>query len=162
MSWLLTKLTKWRVRPAKTQISLDIRPVWLVFAVHMKKDWVLSYPLSAQRRLIRLGACPGWSESSLGAVILFVLSWGRSNKSKILLSIEYELEHNKTAKTQISMGIRPNLQMDREVIRLSGCQGWSKSPGRMSSCSFCRAPAWNTCGILNIHYLNTTGLLSLF
>ena len=35
-----------------------------VFAVRMKKAWVLSYPLSAQRRLIRLGGCPGWSESS--------------------------------------------------------------------------------------------------
>ena len=38
-----------------------------VFAVRMKKAWVLSYPLSAQRRLIRLGGCQGWSESSLGA-----------------------------------------------------------------------------------------------
>ena len=38
-----------------------------VFAVLMKKVWALSYPLSAQRRLIRLGGCPGWSESSLGA-----------------------------------------------------------------------------------------------
>ena len=38
-----------------------------VFTVRMKKPWVLSYPLSAQRRLIRLGGCPGWSESSLGA-----------------------------------------------------------------------------------------------
>ena len=37
-----------------------------VFAVRMKKTSVLSYPLSAQRRLIRLGKCPGWSESSLG------------------------------------------------------------------------------------------------
>ena len=27
---------------------------------------VLSYPMSAQLRLIRLGRCPGWSESSLG------------------------------------------------------------------------------------------------
>ena len=26
-----------------------------VFAVHMKKAWVLSHPLSAERRLIRLG-----------------------------------------------------------------------------------------------------------
>ena len=38
-----------------------------VFAVRMKKAWVPSYPLSAQRRLIRLGRCPGWSESLLGA-----------------------------------------------------------------------------------------------
>ena len=29
--------------------------------------WVLSYPLSAQWRLITLGGCPGWSVSSLGA-----------------------------------------------------------------------------------------------
>ena len=46
-----------------------------VSAVHMKKPWVLSYPLSAQRRLIRLCGCPGWSESSLCArVILLILS----------------------------------------------------------------------------------------
>ena len=38
-----------------------------VFAVRMKKAWVLTYPFSAQWRLIRLGGCPGWSESSLGA-----------------------------------------------------------------------------------------------
>ena len=46
-----------------------------VFAVRMKNAWVLSYPLSAQQRLIKLGGCSGWSESSLGAhVILLVLS----------------------------------------------------------------------------------------
>ena len=28
MSGLMTKPTKWHVRPAKTQISLGIRPVW--------------------------------------------------------------------------------------------------------------------------------------
>ena len=51
-----------------------------VFSVRMKKHWILSYPLSAQRRLIRLGGCPGWSESSLGAHAIFlVLSWGGSN-----------------------------------------------------------------------------------
>ena len=50
-----------------------------VFAVRKKKAWVLSYPLSAHWRLIRLGGCPGWSESSLGAhAILLVLSWGGS------------------------------------------------------------------------------------
>ena len=48
---LMTKPTKWNVRPAKTQISLGIHAVWSVFAVHMKEAWVLSYPLSAQQRL---------------------------------------------------------------------------------------------------------------
>ena len=38
-----------------------------VFAVCMKKAWVLSYPLSTPWRLIRLGICPGCSESSLVA-----------------------------------------------------------------------------------------------
>ena len=39
------------LRPAKTQISLGIHPVWSVFIVRMKKAWALSYPMSAQRRL---------------------------------------------------------------------------------------------------------------
>ena len=38
------------------------------FAVRMKKAWVLNCPLSAQRRLIRLGGCPDWSETLLGWV----------------------------------------------------------------------------------------------
>ena len=51
------------------QLSHDVtkRTMIRVFAVCMKKPWVLSYPLSTQRRLIRLGGFPGWSESSLGA-----------------------------------------------------------------------------------------------
>ena len=44
MSHLMTKPTKWFVRPAKTQISLAIRPVWSVFTFCMKKAWILSYP----------------------------------------------------------------------------------------------------------------------
>ena len=52
----MTEQTKWHVRPAKAQISLGIRPVWSVFAVSMKKAWVLSYPWSAQQRL--------WSDSA--------------------------------------------------------------------------------------------------
>ena len=50
------------VRPAKTQISLGVCPVWSVFA---GAQWVAKDP--------------GWSESSLGALaILLVLSWGSS------------------------------------------------------------------------------------
>ena len=44
---LMTKPTKWHVHPAKTDQPGQIR----VFAVCMKKASVLSYPLSAQRRL---------------------------------------------------------------------------------------------------------------
>ena len=49
---LMTKPTKWHMRPAKTLISLGIRPVWSESSlIAWKKAWVLSYPLSAQRRL---------------------------------------------------------------------------------------------------------------
>ena len=58
----MTKSTKWPVRPAKTQITLGI------FAVLLKKHCSLNYLLRAQWRLIRLGGCPGWSESSLAGV----------------------------------------------------------------------------------------------
>ena len=36
LSRLMTKQTKWHVRPAKTQINLGNRPVWSVFHVHLK------------------------------------------------------------------------------------------------------------------------------
>ena len=49
-----------------------------VFTVNLKKHWVLNYLLSAQWRLIRLGSCPGWSESSLGTHHFVGLSCGGS------------------------------------------------------------------------------------
>ena len=121
----MTKPTKWHVRPAKTQISLGIRPV-------------LDFFKRTAKTLIRLGGCPGWSESSLGAhAILLVLSrcgsfaTDRSNMCKLTTAEfnanksrecnpiprnnpKFEPRHDKTnkmsvrqAKTQISLGIRP-------------------------------------------------------
>ena len=66
ISQCMTKPTKWQARSAKTQINLGICPSWSVF-VCMQKAWILSYPLAAQQRLIRLGRCLGWPESLLGA-----------------------------------------------------------------------------------------------
>ena len=65
-SCFMTKPTKWHMRPSETHPPSLIR----VFAVRMKKALVLSYPLSAQRRLklIRLGGCPDWYEFSPGAL----------------------------------------------------------------------------------------------
>ena len=88
-SYIIDKKLKWATSWQNQQsgmcaqrrlISLGIHPVWSVFTVSMKKAWVLSYPSSAQQSLIKLGGCPGWSESSLGAhASLLVLSWGGSN-----------------------------------------------------------------------------------
>ena len=58
VSCIMTKPTKWHVRPAKTQISLGVHPVWSVFAVRMKKAWVLSCPLSTHRRPYQTGRMP--------------------------------------------------------------------------------------------------------
>ena len=57
-----------------------------VFAIRMKKALVLSYPMSAQRSLWSNWACPGWSESLLGAhsfcwfchVVVQILNAGRN------------------------------------------------------------------------------------
>ena len=48
-----------------------------VFAVRSMSNWGPNVSSCGQRRLIRLGGCPRWSESLLGAqAILLILSWG--------------------------------------------------------------------------------------
>ena len=52
LSRLMTKQTKWHVRPAKTQISLGIRPVWSEYSLSARRKLdLISYALSAKRRL---------------------------------------------------------------------------------------------------------------
>ena len=70
------------------------QPDWSVFAVRSKDSQgpnVFFFQRTA-KTLIRLGGCPGWSESSLGArPILLVLSCGGSNVRRVLSSFLYEL-----------------------------------------------------------------------
>ena len=69
-----TKPTKWHVHPAKTQISLGIRPVWSESSLCTQ-----SFFMRTAKTLIKLGRCPGWSESLLSRhAVLLVLSWGGS------------------------------------------------------------------------------------
>ena len=71
VSHLLTKPTKWHFCPAKTQISLDIRPVWSESS--QCAQWVAEDPMFLHAK------SEDWSVSSLGAVaILLVLSCGGS------------------------------------------------------------------------------------
>ena len=64
LSYSMTQPTKWHVLPAKTQISLVIRPVWSESSLSAWRSlgWVLSYPLSAQRRR--------WSDRWMARLIL--------------------------------------------------------------------------------------------
>ena len=74
------KTNKITVRPAKTQISLGIRPVWS--ETSLCAQWVVrtqAFFMRTAKTLIGLGGCPGWSESSLSThTILLVLTWGGS------------------------------------------------------------------------------------
>ena len=65
-----TKPTIWPVRPATTQVSLGIRPVWSEFAVRSVGSLEPKVSSFGQQRLIWLSRCPGWSESSLGKHII--------------------------------------------------------------------------------------------
>ena len=99
MSHSMTKLTKWFVRPVKTQISQCIRPVWSESS--LCAQWV------AQHQKFLHADSEDWSESPLGAQIIFV--------GFVMRRLKYadihrnEPRHDKTnkvsvrpAKTQIS------------------------------------------------------------
>ena len=61
------KTNKMSMLPAKTQISLGIRPADQSLRCPHEESlgpWLLIERIA--KTLIRLGACPGWSESSLG------------------------------------------------------------------------------------------------
>ena len=91
------KINKMACAPSEDSYQPGHSPsLFRVFAVCLKKLRVFSYPLSAQWRLIRLGWCPGRSESLLGAkVILLVLSWGGSILMLIKTSFSSDLHDKK-------------------------------------------------------------------
>ena len=106
-SWFMKWATTWQNKqngcaPNKDSDQPGHPPSLIrVFAVRMNKTWVLSYPLSAQRRLwIRLGGSPGWSVSSLGALILLVLSCRSSNlayyRTCYILVWSYKYKYNES------------------------------------------------------------------
>ena len=62
------KTNKMTLRPAKTQISLGIRPVWSESSLSAwRKLGSLATHWAHSEDSDQTGRCPGWSESSLGA-----------------------------------------------------------------------------------------------
>ena len=100
------KTNKMSVRPAKTQISLGIRPVWSVFAVRMK---VLCYPLSAQRRLWSDWADTladlnfHWARSHVVCFIMSQLIWAYHEKTRLGVCDSYD--SNRPAQLQTSYSL---------------------------------------------------------
>ena len=62
----MTKPTKWVCAQRRRRSTWAFTSLIRVFAVRMKTAWVLSTERTTKTP-IRLGGCPGWSESSLGA-----------------------------------------------------------------------------------------------
>ena len=58
------KTNKMSVHPVKTQISLGIHPFHCVLNGYLRTQ---AFFMQTVKTLIRLGGCPGWSESSMGA-----------------------------------------------------------------------------------------------
>ena len=87
------------------------------FAVRMKKPWVLSYPYSTQRRLIRLGGCQGWSESSLGALSFL------AHLSQRLTRWAYSIPMVRRPSVVVVVGRRPHFQTWISLKPVS--QSWS-------------------------------------
>ena len=109
MSRLMTKPTKWSLHPAKTQISLAIRPGWSESSLSAWRNigFSVTHWAHTAKTLIRLGGCPGWSKSSLGTCIIFdgfvirrlkylAAEDHRTLKSLTLLLLSYEPHHEKT------------------------------------------------------------------
>ena len=63
-SWQINKLACAPCRRRSTWVSAQLIRF---IAVRMKKALVMGHQMNTQQRLIRLGGCPSWSESSLGA-----------------------------------------------------------------------------------------------
>ena len=87
LSRLVTKPTMRLCAKLRLRSALGIRPVWWVFAVHMKKPWVLSYPLSAQRRFwsprriwVFAGRTLILSVLSCRGSTFFLRSWKKTSK----------------------------------------------------------------------------------
>ena len=89
------------VRPAKTQIRLGIRPVWSVFAVHMKKAWVLSYPFNAQQRLwsdwadVQADLSLRWAHNHFVGFVMRRLKWADSDPTGSMIQIDIGMWSNK-------------------------------------------------------------------
>ena len=83
MSHLVTKLTYWHVRPAKTQISLGIRPVWSESS--LCAQWVAKDPSffsCGQRR-----RWSDWDEIGWNFLIMIITTQNNNKKNVVQIAI---------------------------------------------------------------------------
>ena len=146
MSPCMTKPTKWHA-PSEYSDQPEHPPSLIrVFAVGVKKAWSLATLWRTAKTLIRLGWCPGWSESSLGAqVILLVLSCGSSYmshvKTKSAFGVCDQLRF-KTAcsTTETSLGLEISAVASRGIV----LSRQRKTKAAIIVCGYaCWSSVWN-------------------
>ena len=83
LSHLMTKPTKWHMRPAKT--DQPGHPPSLISLRCALNGWLRTqaFFMRTAKNLIRLGGCPGWSESSLGAHSFYWFCHGAAHMTEI-------------------------------------------------------------------------------
>ena len=140
------KTNKVTVRPSKTQISLGNRPV---FAVRMKKVWVLTYPLSAQRRL-----WSDWADAQADLSLRwahthfvgFVMSW--------LICVDWYLsvprETGRAAKQDLKMSRDMTKQTEWLCAQRRLRSSWTSAQSDQSS-----LPAWRNLGSLTTYWAHS-------
>ena len=107
------KTNKLDCAPSKeTKISQDIRKIWSVSSLSVWRNLPIE---RTAKTLIRLGGCPGWSESSLGTQSFSWFYHEAATKPTNWIV--------RPAKTKISQSIRQVWS----VSSLGGCPGWSES-----------------------------------
>ena len=85
------KKSKMNVRPAKTQISQGMRQVWSESSLSAWRNiGSIATHWAQGKTLIRLGGCPGWSESSLGA---HLFCWFCHETSYLMLKASFCILH---------------------------------------------------------------------
>ena len=90
MTRLMTKPTKWHVRPAKTQISLGIRPVWSESSLSAwRKLGSLATHWARSEDYDHIGRMPRLIWVFAGrTVILLVLSWGQLKWLQAIVTVD--------------------------------------------------------------------------
>ena len=146
MSLCIIKPTKWRA-PSEYSDQPEHSPSLIrVFAVHVKKAWVLGYSLNVQQRLIRLGWCPGWFESSMGAQVILLGLWcGGSYMSHVTtkpafgVCVQLRLKPDCSA-TETSLGLEITAIVSRGFV-LS--RQWTTKTGIILCGCACWSSVWN-------------------
>ena len=94
LSRSMTKPTKWHVRLAKTPISLGIRPVWSESSLSAWRNLgLLATHWRSAKTLIRLGGCPGCSESFVTLLVLSSCVSILFFNQRLSVHCSYRMEH---------------------------------------------------------------------